>query len=203
MIKINLLKNFHGATGSDFTSSVEQTALVKQAAKKLSVCLLGPIALYIYEINHLPELQQKLNQINSQITEVQQFNNKKHALAEEIKQYKVNQQKIDTQVQFLNLITSEKQNELKLLNLLQESIPNGAWLSGLKIDLNNVTIHGETDNQESLGQFLVRLTNSEFLDQVQLSNQESQKDNLGVGVPTIVFAIKSKFRNQEIIEGGK
>lgn len=194
MIKVNLLKNFQGFTASDFTSTADQSEILKQAGKKLSVFLIGPIALYIYEINHLPELQQKLATINAQISEVQHFNNKKQALAEEIKQYKINQQKIDAQVKFLNLITSEKQNELKLLSLLQETIPNGTWLNGLKIDASTVSLSGETDNQEGLGQFLVRLTNSEFLEQVQLSNQESKKDNLGVGVPTVVFTIKAKFR---------
>lgn len=194
MIKVNLLKNFQGVAGSDFTTAADRDAILKQAGKKLAVCLIGPIALYIYEINNLPGLQKKLAQVNSQITEVQQFNNKKQALADEIKQYKINQQKIDTQVKFLNIITSEKQNEVRLLSLVQEAVPNGMWLSSLRIDSNNVVVIGECDSQEGLGQFLVRLNNSEFLEQVQLSNQESKKDNLGVGIPTVVFNIKAKFR---------
>lgn len=197
MIRINLLTHFHLVDSKNFTSDADQKKLLLYAAKKLSICLLGPIALYVYEAKSIPELQQKLNTINSQISEAQQFNNKQHALAEEIKQYKINQTKIDAQVRFLNLITSEKENEFKLLNLIQEAMPNSMWLTQIKIENNEVQIFGSTDQQETVGQFLVRLTNSEFLQNVQLANQERNQDELGIAVPTVRFTLKSEFRAHE------
>lgn len=172
-------------------SDREQTFI--QAAKRLILVILGPLGLFLYEMQALPQLQQKVTNVQNEVNETTAFNQSKSGLAAEIRKYEDEQKKINAQMNFVNKIARDKINELKLFQHLQFTTPENVWINKLEFKDNVLAMNIESDAPSELDKFSELLTNSGFLSNVTPINQSIQIDPFGVAVNTVKQDLKAQF----------
>jgi type IV pilus assembly protein PilN len=203
MIRINLLKSFTsggGGGGNQFSSLAsaggDRDQLMIQSIKRLVILVLGPLALYIYESQAIPELQNKLNAINAEVTQTATFNQSKNGLAQEIKKYEEEQDKINKQMNFINKIARDKTNESKLFQHLYNSTPETVWINRLEFRDNVLSIDTESEIAEDLNKFSERLNMTEFLTNIIPTAQTYKIDPFGISVNTVTQNLKAQFNSE-------
>lgn len=204
MIKINLLKNFNdaGFSSSISTDEDEKKKLILDFSKRAIVLLIGPLGMYAYEMIHLPEIKQKLNEINASIAELRQFNDSKQGLAEEIKKYEEEQNRFNAQTDFINKISKDKENEYKFFKHLKDSISDNVWITKLEFRSNVITIAAETDDTAELNKFTQKLSSVDFLINVVPLNQKTIKDYKETGVAVTTLSIRAQLAESSNSVGG-
>lgn len=204
MIKINLLKAIASqGAGSDSlagmaASGSEKDQLIIEFCKRIFIIFLGVIALYLYEMYAIPELQKNLTAIQAELAETEAFNQSKSGLAAEIKKFEEEQAKINAQMNFINKITRDKINEFKLFLHLQNSTPESVWINRLDFKDDELLISAESDVSEDLNRFSLKLSNTEFLTQIIPTDQSVKVDPMGVGINTTTQNLKAKFVSESI-----
>lgn len=201
MIKINLLKSFAtGGTSDNYAAMVSASdrdqALI-QTTKRLGLVVLGPLGLFLYEMQALPQLEKKVTAVQTEVNETIAFNQSKSGLAAEIKKYEDEQKKINAQMQFVNKIARDKINELKLFQHLQFTTPENVWINRLEFKDNMLAMNIESDAPSELDKFSELLTNSGFLSNVIPIGQQIQIDPFGIGVNTVRQDLKAQFMESE------
>ena len=168
MIKINLLKNFSGGASEDLIFIEEQENAQSNAGKRLVLMAVGPIALFAYEFQNIPSLQDRLQILQTDLQAVQSFNQKKGPLSAEIEKWKKDQKRLDEQIEFLRLIEEERHLTRDVLIKLQEIIPDQVWITAISIQNLSLKLVGEGVDQADILEFNKRLENLSFLREVTL-----------------------------------
>lgn len=203
MIKINLLSTYKetaatsaGASGNVILSDDdEKKKILTEFAKRAAVLLIGPLGLYIYEMQTMPELQAKLNEKNRQMAELQEFNQSKEALAEDIKKYEVEQSQFNAQMDFINKISRDKLNEYKLFQHLKDSTPESVWINDLELMENTLSITAESDDAKEIETFIQRLSNADFITGLVPLSQTNKQNLLDIGVNTTLFTVRAQLNS--------
>lgn len=201
MIKINLLNTYKdsagaasGASGNIVLSDDEEKKkILVEFLKRAVVVLIGPVGLYIYEIQTVPGLQAELNSMNARYVEMQDFNNSKQNLASEIKKYELEQNQFNAQMDFINKITRDKVNEYKLFQHLKETTPENVWMNKLELMDNTLTITAESDDAKEIEKFIQRLSNADFISNLVPLSQTNKKNFFDIGVDTTVFTVRAQM----------
>lgn len=197
MIRINLMKSFYGGGTAEsyaaMVSTSDRDAALIQAAKRFVLVILGPLVLYVYELQSLPVLEQREKTLLAEVAETAAFNQSKSGLAAEIKKYEDELNKINAQMAFVNKIARDKINELKLFQHLQYATPENVWVNRMQFKDNILTMTIESDIPAELDKFSKLLTNSGFLSNVTPIGQSIQMDPFGVNVNTVKQDLKTQF----------
>lgn len=174
MIKINLASSTAGLAvstpglSSGDYSSPEQ--IRKDAMIRILFLMLGPILLYIYEGQSLPAKQAELSSKQSMLSELQNYNSKQAASVAEIKKFKEDEALIEARIAALEKISVDRQREAKVLELLQNIIPEKAWLTRIQLNPDGINLQGMALSDFEVSAFLDSLTRSAFLMDVNLLN---------------------------------
>ncbi len=199
MIKINLMKSFAVSGAEQFTTlsaGGERDKFIIDAIKRIVIIIIGPAAIYMYELKIIPELQGKLQQVQNELTETTSFNQSKSGLANEIKKYEEEQLNINGQMNFINKLARDKINEFKLFRHLQNATPESVWINRLEFKDNELMINAESDVQDELNKFSVRLSNADFLSNIIPIDQDVKADPFGVGISTTSQNLKARFNTE-------
>jgi Tfp pilus assembly protein PilN len=209
MIKINLLNSYKemaqnaGGGGSGGMSLMfddeEKKKIYLDFAKRAVVIIIGPLGLYLYEGQVIPELQAKLSETDGKYNELKQFNDSKQGLAEEIKKYELTQARFTAQTDFINKIDRDKVNEYKLFEHLKNSTPENVWINKLELAGNSLTINAESDNSKEIEKFIQRLSNAEFIKNLIPTNQSNKKNFADTDVATTIMTLKADL-NSEVVK---
>jgi Tfp pilus assembly protein PilN len=198
MIKINFLNSYREfAESQGFGSLVldegDRQQLIKDVAKRFAILALGPIGFYIYEIQTIPVLFAKRDDMLVQIASHLQFNDSKQGLAEEIQRYQDDQTRFNTQMDFINKIQADKLNEYKLFLHLKESTPPTVWINSLTLRENLLTIDGVSVDPNGISVFMEKLSTTDFISNLIPVNQNTSPNFQDSGVDTFVFQIKAQL----------
>ncbi|MNL16532.1 Fimbrial assembly protein (PilN) [compost metagenome] len=88
---------------------------------------------------------------------------------------------IETRISALEKISKDRQREIRVLDLVQQLIPEKAWLTRLQINPDKVVIQGLALSDFEVSTFLESLTKSVFLMDVNLvSSSESITDGVSL-----------------------
>jgi Tfp pilus assembly protein PilN len=205
MIRINLLNSFkemaqNAGGGSGVTSLMsddeEKAKIYTDFAKRFAVLIIGPMGLYLYEVQKIPDLQKQLNETNGKYAELKQFNDSKQGLAEEIKKYELTQARFTAQTDFINKIDRDKVSEYKLFEHLKNSTPENVWISKLDLAGNSLTINAETDSPKELEKFIQRLSNAEFIKNLIPMNQSNKKNFAETDVTATIMTLKAELTSE-------
>lgn len=205
MIKINLLNSYKESAGSSSGASGnivlsdddEKKKILTEFAKRALVLLIGPAALYIYEMQTIPELQNQLNEKNRQYSELSQFNESKAALAQDIKKYETEQSQFNAQMDFINKISRDKVNEYKLFQHLKDSTPESVWINDLELMENTLSITAESDDAKEIETFIQRLSNADFVTGLVPLSQTNKQNFLEIGVNTTLFTVRAQLSSDQ------
>lgn len=205
MIKINLLNSYKetaavagGASGgmSLMSDDEEKKKVYLDFVKRAVVLVIGPLGLYLYEGQIIPELQTALNETNGKFQELKQFNDSKQGLAEEIKKYEAEQARFKAQTDFINKIDRDKVNEYRLFEHLKNSTPENVWINKLELLGNSLTINAESDNGKEIEKFIQRLSNTDFIKNLIPTNQINKKNFADTDVSTTVMTLKAELASE-------
>ncbi|MDG0816721.1 PilN domain-containing protein [Bdellovibrio svalbardensis] len=188
MIKINLASSGVGTTASvnaslgistDGFLSPEETR--KEALKRLVIMLIPALALYAYQEQNVPQKQSELNAKTQMLNELTAYNAKQSASVAEIKKFKEDEALIEARIAALDKISKDRHREIRVLDLLQQVIPEKAWITQIKITPEKVTVQGLALSDFEVSGFLEALTKSVFLMDVNLVNSsESLVDGVSL-----------------------
>lgn len=197
MIKINLLIPYKEAAhlgGFDqSTSDDESRRLYIAFAKRVLILAIGPLGLYFYEAEIIPDLEAKLAELNQKYNEQKQFNDSKQGLTEEIKKYETEQARFNAQMDFINKIDHDKVNEYKLFEHLKTSTPSTVWINKLDLMGNSLLISAESDNQKDISTFIERLSSADFIINLIPLSQATKVNYAETDVTTIVFTLQAEL----------
>lgn len=205
MIKINLLNSYKetaanaaGASGgmSLMSDDEEKRKIYIDFMKRAVVLVIGPLGLYLYEGQIIPELQAALNESNSKFQELKSFNDSKQGLAEEIKKYEAEQSRFKAQTDFINKIDRDKVNEYRLFEHLKNSTPDNVWINKLELLGNSLTINAESDNAKEIEKFIQRLSNTDFIKNLIPTNQVNKKNFADTDVSTTLMTLKAELMSE-------
>jgi Tfp pilus assembly protein PilN len=205
LIKINLLNSYKemaqnaggGSGGMSLRSDDEEkNRIFLDFIKRFIVIIIGPLGLYLYEAQTIPELQSKLNETNAKYKELKQFNDSKQGLAEEIKKYELAQARFTAQTDFINKIDRDKVNEYRLFEHLNNATPESVWINKLELSGNGLTISAESDSTKEIEQFILRLSNAEFIKNLIPIKQSNKKNFAGTDVTTIIMTLKADLNSE-------
>lgn len=205
MIKINLLNSYKelaaassGGSGGGVLMSddEEKKKILLDFLKRAVVVVIGPLGLYFYEGQIIPELQATLNEANGRYAELKQFNDSKQGLAEEIKRYEAEQARFTAQTDFINKIDRDKVNEYRLFEHLKNSTPENVWINRLELMGNSLTIAAESDNAKEIEKFIQRLSNADFIRNLIPTNQTNKKNFADTDVSTTLMTLKAELASE-------
>ena len=127
MIKINILKDFTGGSSEDLIQIEEQDNIKINLTKRLLVVALGPMALFSYELYHIPILDEQLKILEADLAKDRAFNQKRAPIRAEIEKWKKDQSRLDKQIEFLRLIEQERHVSRDIILQIQKIIPDQVW----------------------------------------------------------------------------
>ncbi len=183
MIKINLATSKVSSMplgGSGLgVEFVDESDTRKNAMKRILIIMLGPLALFLYENQNIPGKMNELQSKSQVLAELQAYNAKQADSVAEIKKFKEDEALIESRISALEKIAKDRQREIRVLDLLQNVIPEKAWLSRLEINPDRVNIQGMAMSDFEVSTFLEALTKSVFLMDVNLvSSNEVTEDGV-------------------------
>ncbi len=160
--------------GLAYTDDVKKDALVK-----LIIILLGPIALYIYEMNNIPGIVAQISQKQQVLDELKIFNEQSAASVAEIKKFKENEAQIESRISALEKISHDRYREVKIMDLFQAIMPERAWLTRMSINADKIEIRGLAMSDSEVRYILDSLTKSALVMDVKLvDSSEVEQDGI-------------------------
>lgn len=201
MIKINLLtsykQTFQNIEGNESLLGADQDDSGKSplvhVAKNTLILFIGPLSLYLYEVQAISSLQTNLNEKNASNTELKNFNDSKSGLAEQIKKYMVQQAHFVAQADFINKIDRDKINEFTLFQHLKNLTPQSVWIERLELNNNSLVIRAESDVGTEIDSFIQRLSNSDVITNLTILNRSSKTGYAGTDIETTVVNINAQL----------
>lgn len=194
MIKINLTSGkssgskassgglFGNVNAPSFSSSSDSVTLDsgvpeevrKEGLKRLLIVLLFPMALYAYEMQNLPSIRGEYGRKTRELSELQQFNSKAAGSVAEIKKFKEDEEKLQARIAALEKLSRDRQKEIKLLDLIQQIIPDKAWLTRVEVSGPKLMITGLAYSDYDVSNLMEGLAKSAFLVDVNLVSSSEQ-----------------------------
>jgi type IV pilus assembly protein PilN len=175
MIKVNLLSSGSrggaqgaGASSGPVESSDEEKEIQKQGALKLFIILLPAVGLFLYESQHIPTLNGEKAQLQRTLVELKSYNSKTEAGFREIKRFKEDQARIQQRIEALQKLSKSRTNEIKILKLLADVIPERAWLTSVSVRDGRANIVGLAVANADVSNFVEKLKSNILVADLQL-----------------------------------
>lgn len=189
MIRINLAQAGRGPSASVSGGGVALSGdailttadLQKAGLIRLLVLIIFPAALYAYQEMTLPDLVAARNQKSTQLSQLRTYNQQMERAVQEIKKFKEDEAKIQSRINYLDRVSKGRLREIKIMELLQQIIPEKVWLTRLESTDGRLNVSGLAMTDYDISQFMEGLSKSAFFLDVNLLNSGEQNfDNLNV-----------------------
>jgi len=184
VIRINLAQSVplmvSGAVENIEGVNTDIRDIQRQGAIRLVTILLLPLALFAYEFQNIPTLNDKLRRKSALLQDLRAKNEQAKGAVEEIKRFKEDQSRLQKQIDTLEGLQRERLLEVKILDNLQKDIPEKVWLERVDFKDENMVISGLAVAGQDLTAFYENLSKSVFLEEVQLVKESEQMNDKGV-----------------------
>ncbi len=143
-------------------------AVQKKGGLRLALLFVGPLALYFYENQTIPALSSEKMRISKTLEDLKAFNAKSEQIVKDIKRFKEDEAKIQARISSVDKITRDRMREIRVIELVQQIIPEKAWITKLEIDKAKVKVVGYGLSDFEVSTFLEGMTKSALLTDVNL-----------------------------------
>ena len=202
MIKINLASKSQAiADATRMTSMnteegeqlIDQQDLQKQGLFRLVVMFVGPLSLMAYQNYNIPQKRNTLRAAQSQLSQLEQKNNSAKTAVEETKKFRELESKLQSQIQTIDNLRQERFNEVKLLDWVQQQMPEKLWLTRIEMKDQRMDFQGIAETDAELTAFMDILGRSPLIASVNLiKSTEQQSGPLIIKKFEIQCALKVK-----------
>lgn len=177
MIKINLLKAMAGAESAASVSYSEGDERALSPAVKLAIMFAGVGLLMAYEQITVPGLKSELNGVRAQLQSLRAENQKAGNAVSEIEKIMDDIAKTEAQIVTLKDLSKNRLILIKVLDSIQENIPEKVWLTSVAVRDNTVSLSGNAVSQTEINAFSDALGRVIHFAKVNLVN--SSEDSQG------------------------
>jgi len=196
MIRINLAPKTSRPTSAanlDDEGANLNAELRRQMLMKVLLLLAAPVGLWGYEQVTLPDLAVAVRQNQAKVVELKEYNSKAAHSVSEIKGFKEDQAKIQARIASLDQITKNRFREIKILDLVQQIIPEKVWLTRIASNAGKFSLSGYAVSDFEVSSFMEFLSKSVyFLDVNLISSKESVIDGVTLKQFDIVCTTERK-----------
>ncbi|MFP5518669.1 MAG: PilN domain-containing protein [Bdellovibrionia bacterium] len=174
MIKVNLAPSLakgglgSGVFGSDSGLFVSDETLRKEAAKRILVILLGPLGLFLYEQQIIPEKLATLASVRQTHQSLVAFNASGADIVKRIEKLNATKALFDKRLEAIEALQKNRFREVRILDVVQSSIPETAWLREVNMQRDRILINGFSMSDAETTRFLDDLSRSSHIKEVRL-----------------------------------
>jgi Tfp pilus assembly protein PilN len=182
MIKVNLLRNrvAEGAQTETVMGSAGGGDQARESLVKLGAILLPTIGLMFYEHQTISSLNETQSRLQAEGATLQSQNTAKLAEVAKVKDVEIQAKELEDKLKILKLLSRLRLRGVKTLDFMQSSIPEKLWLKSIvydsdkaRVESGHFTFQGHSVATEDLTEFVKRLEDSAFLqDVIVVKNQE-------------------------------
>ena len=198
MIKVNMLRNMGiqgggggalGGLGASTAESNVSSELQRQAAIKVFIIILFPVALFAYEKINLSNLEAELKVQQALIDQINAEKAAFGSVAPRVEKYTKEKKEIEKQVEVVRELTKNRLREVKTLDVLQSLMPEQTWLKEINIAAGVVTIQGFTSADEGVSKLMKALEGSVLFSQI-IPKTTARVDLAGVSANRFTFEFR-------------
>lgn len=178
MIRINLVSaqlpppHAESLDGEEF--SLPTAELQKQGFLRLLLILVFPVGLWVYEQQTIPELVVQRDERARHFEELRSYNAKAAKSVLEIKKFKEDEARLQARITFLDRLARERLREIKVVDLVQQMIPEKVWLTRLDVNNGKLTLAGMATSDYEISGFMEGLAKSVHFVDVNLASSTDQ-----------------------------
>ena len=146
-----------------------------QVLAKLSVLFLLPCFLFFYEKRSSTEMERNLQHFTGLKSTLEaSISSEDVSFLEEIKEASIQRENLQKQIAWIEKIYKKRFMEVKILELVQNSIPRQSWLTEVYMEENRTLLKGATVQDADIHEFINNLLSSVLFTNVQLIRAEKQ-----------------------------
>lgn len=187
MIKINLAKSGGGGAAAPASLGLSGDIIItnedlqKHGLIRILILMIPPALLYLYQQSVLPDLISSRDQKAASLSQLQTYNSQMQKAVQEIKKFKEEEVKIQARINYIEKVSKNRLREIKVMELVQQVIPEKVWLSRMESKDGSLVITGMAMSDYEISTFMEGLTKSVFfLDVNLMSSSEQIFDGLNV-----------------------
>lgn len=151
-----------------------ESELQKQGILRLILLLMNPVAMFVFQQVTIPELQAQVIEKENRLNEVTEYNSRAENSVNEIKKFKEDEAKIQARIKYLEMISRGRQTEIRVLDLIQQIIPEKVWLVRLEFRDGRIVLTGYSMSDFEISGFMEAMAKSVFFSDVKLESSVEQ-----------------------------
>lgn len=207
MIKVNLLRN-RGGTGVNpgkttteinyemayDETNLEESNSARDVIVKLVLMFMGTGALMAYESYNIGELRDRLRKLSSERAVLAQEIEEKKPIATKAREMQKHIQELEARIKAIKDLSKVRLREIKVIDFLQNVIPERTWLTSLDFSEGTLTIEGGALSDDQLNKFIDAMESKTYFKNVILSKAIEQRSEQGT---VKIFTITSTLANTD------
>ncbi|CAG0988746.1 hypothetical protein MYXO_02274 [Myxococcaceae bacterium] len=184
MIRINLLPVREARRRADMQQQLAWLGLV--AGVSIGTCIL----LQGWTMASISSGQSRVATLNEQISQFQ-------TQLQQVEDFKRKATEIEKKLEVIRRLDLSRTGPVRLLDEIATRAPQKLWLSDLVVEGNKVELEGMSLDTELIAEFLTRLNDSPYLDNVELESTELAEAD---GLKLNRFIVTAELTNPELAE---
>jgi type IV pilus assembly protein PilN len=180
VIKINLNKKNVSKQESVIEveeDSIEYAESRKKVAMRLLTLLVIPFGMYSYQMYNLDQLSTKNSSLNRKVSSLTSYNKKLATTANQIEKLIEEKDQVEAQIDKILKLSKKRLNSNKILDRLQDSMPEKAWLTKVEMDETKLKVSGISLGDEYTAILLENLQKSTFFTYTNFLSSKDQENN--------------------------
>lgn len=185
MIRINLAQSAAAAPVADsgIVGDIIYTPaeLRKQGLLRLLLICVFPFGLWMYQESTVPDLIKERDAETQKLQQLRSYNAQMEKSVQEIKKFKDDEAQLQARIGYMEKLAKDRFREIKVLDLIQQVIPEKVWLTRVESGDGRITVQGQAMTDFEISSFMESLAKSVyFLDVNLLSSSETLVDGINI-----------------------
>jgi len=187
MIRINLLGVREAVGGDVFSAEASIGAPSEKKGLLFAVLFLGA-AIALISFQWL-SARNTINSLDEEIRQLTQERQRLQAIIQRVNEYQAKLQELEKREALIEQLKRERGGPVRMLDDLSAKLPDFVWIEQLTQGQNNVTIRGMAASYVSIADYIQKLEESEFFQNVELIDARQGKDEF------TSFQLRAQFKS--------
>jgi type IV pilus assembly protein PilN len=174
MIRINLLGVREAVPGDVFEAETPAGGSSEKKGLLFAVLFLGA-AIAVIAVQWL-SARNTINSLDEEIRQLTQEKQRLQAIIQRVNEYQAKLQELEKREALIEKLKREREGPVRMLDDLSAKLPDFVWLEQLQQGPNNVTIRGMAASYVSIADYIQKLEESDFFQNVELIDARQGKD---------------------------
>jgi type IV pilus assembly protein PilN len=175
MIRINLLGVREAGPGDVFEAEAPVGGAPSEKKGLLFAVLFLGAAIALIAFQWL-SARNTINSLNEEIQQLTQEKQRLQAIIQRVNEYQAKLAELEKREALIEKLKAEREGPVRMLDDLSSKLPDFVWLEQLQQGPNNVTIRGMAASYVSIADYIQKLEESDYFQNVELIDARQGKD---------------------------